>query len=108
MKILYFICILRLIIIPGVTPMVQDAKAVAINTQDNVAVSRWRESNRAVSFSYRPLSIQCFVLSGKTAMSSTYHSVMYLTHIYVSYIWYFIWSSNMKKLTQLIAVGGIM
>jgi len=32
--------------------MVQDAKAVAINTQDTVAVSRWRDSNRAVSFSY--------------------------------------------------------
>jgi hypothetical protein len=36
----------------GVTPMVQDAKAVAINTKDPVAVSRWRDSNRAVSVSY--------------------------------------------------------
>lgn len=33
----------------GVAPMVQDAKAVAINTNDGPAVSRWRESNRAVS-----------------------------------------------------------
>jgi hypothetical protein len=57
--------VLRLINIPGVTPMVQDAKAVAINTQDTVAVSRWRESNKAVSFTYRPLSFQCFILSGK-------------------------------------------
>ncbi|PNF42368.1 Vinculin [Cryptotermes secundus] len=32
----------------SVTPMVQDAKAVAINTQDTVAVSRWRESNKAL------------------------------------------------------------
>lgn len=32
----------------SVTPMVQDAKAVAINTQDTVAVSRWRDSNRAL------------------------------------------------------------
>nr|KDR12694.1 Vinculin [Zootermopsis nevadensis] len=32
----------------SVTPMVQDAKAVAVNTQDSVAVSRWRESNRAL------------------------------------------------------------
>ncbi|GFG30612.1 hypothetical protein Cfor_05176 [Coptotermes formosanus] len=32
----------------NVTPMVQDAKAVAINTQDAVAVSRWRDSNRAL------------------------------------------------------------
>jgi vinculin len=32
----------------SVTPMVQDAKAVAINTQDTVAMSRWRESNRAL------------------------------------------------------------
>lgn len=30
--------------------MVQDAKAVAMNTSDGHAVSRWRESNRAVSF----------------------------------------------------------
>ena len=29
--------------------MVQDAKAVAINTNDGHAVSRWRESNKAVS-----------------------------------------------------------
>lgn len=65
MNVLYFGCVLRLINIPGVTPMVQDAKAVAINTQDTVAVSRWRESNKAVSFTYRPLSIQCFILSGK-------------------------------------------
>lgn len=41
-----------LFFIAGVTPMVQDAKAVAINTQDTVAVSRWRDSNRAVSFRY--------------------------------------------------------
>jgi hypothetical protein len=39
-------------IISGVTPMVQDAKAVAVNPQDSVAVSRWRESNRAVSLSF--------------------------------------------------------
>ncbi|XP_015597553.1 vinculin isoform X17 [Cephus cinctus] len=31
-----------------VAPMVQDAKAVAINTNDSPAVSRWRESNRAL------------------------------------------------------------
>lgn len=41
-----------MVIISGVTPMVQDAKAVAVNTQDPVAVSRWRESNRAVSYHY--------------------------------------------------------
>lgn len=29
--------------------MVQDAKLVAINITDGAAVSRWRESNRAVS-----------------------------------------------------------
>lgn len=29
--------------------MVQDAKLVAININDSNAVSRWRESNRAVS-----------------------------------------------------------
>jgi len=39
--------------------MVQDAKAVAINTQDSVAVSRWRDSNRAVSVSCIYLSIWC-------------------------------------------------
>lgn len=33
----------------GVAPMVQDAKAVAINTSDGPSVSRWRDSNRAVS-----------------------------------------------------------
>ncbi|XP_046419161.1 vinculin isoform X7 [Neodiprion pinetum] len=32
----------------SVAPMVQDAKAVAINTNDGPAVSRWRESNRAL------------------------------------------------------------
>ena len=32
--------------------MVQDAKAVAIDTNDAPAVSRWRESNRAVSNKY--------------------------------------------------------
>ncbi|PSN46699.1 Vinculin [Blattella germanica] len=32
----------------GVTPMVQDAKAVAINMADPVAACRWRESNRAL------------------------------------------------------------
>ncbi|OXU28986.1 hypothetical protein TSAR_002363 [Trichomalopsis sarcophagae] len=31
-----------------VAPMVQDAKAVAINTNDGSAVSRWRDSNRAL------------------------------------------------------------
>ncbi|XP_031788154.1 vinculin isoform X3 [Nasonia vitripennis] len=31
-----------------VAPMVQDAKAVAINTNDGPAVSRWRDSNRAL------------------------------------------------------------
>lgn len=34
----------------GVPPMVQDAKAVAVNPSDHNAVSRWRESNKAVSF----------------------------------------------------------
>lgn len=33
----------------GITQMVQDAKAVAMNTHNSAAVSRWRESNRAVS-----------------------------------------------------------
>lgn len=33
----------------AVTPMVQDAKCVAIDPLDHNAVSRWRESNRAVS-----------------------------------------------------------
>ncbi|XP_048506104.1 vinculin isoform X9 [Athalia rosae] len=32
----------------SVAPMVQDAKAVAMNTKDGPAVSRWRESNRAL------------------------------------------------------------
>ncbi|XP_023288082.1 vinculin isoform X7 [Orussus abietinus] len=32
----------------SVAPMVQNAKAVAINTNDAPAVSRWRESNRAL------------------------------------------------------------
>ncbi|XP_066997398.2 vinculin isoform X4 [Anabrus simplex] len=32
----------------SVAPMVRDAKAVAINTQDSTAISRWRESNRAL------------------------------------------------------------
>ncbi|XP_063234336.1 vinculin isoform X6 [Bacillus rossius redtenbacheri] len=32
----------------SVTPMVQDAKAVAMNTQDQMAISRWKESNRAL------------------------------------------------------------
>jgi hypothetical protein len=64
-NVLYFVRVLRLSNIAGVTPMVQDAKAVAINTQDPVAVSRWRESNKAVSFTYRLLSIHCFILSGK-------------------------------------------
>jgi hypothetical protein len=75
LNVLYFGRVLTLINIPDVTPMVQDAKAVAMNTQDTVAVSRWRESNRAVSFSYTHLSIQCFILSGKIVMSSTYHTV---------------------------------
>lgn len=30
--------------------MVQDAKHVAINPADAAAVSRWRESNKAVSY----------------------------------------------------------
>lgn len=38
----------------AVTPMVQDAKCVAIDPLDHNAVSRWRESNRAVSI-YRLL-----------------------------------------------------
>ncbi|KAG8234896.1 hypothetical protein J437_LFUL015597 [Ladona fulva] len=32
----------------NVTPMVQDAKAVAINMNDHHAISRWRDSNRAL------------------------------------------------------------
>ncbi|CAG2057810.1 unnamed protein product, partial [Timema podura] len=32
----------------SVTPMVQDAKSVAMNIQDHVAISRWKESNRAL------------------------------------------------------------
>lgn len=32
----------------GVAPMVQDAKAVAMNINDSTAVSHWRESNRTV------------------------------------------------------------
>ncbi|XP_011311889.1 vinculin isoform X3 [Fopius arisanus] len=32
----------------SVTPMVQDAKAVAMNITDGPAISRWRESNRAL------------------------------------------------------------
>nr|CAD7196506.1 unnamed protein product [Timema douglasi] len=31
-----------------VTPMVQDAKSVAMNMQDHVAISHWKESNRAL------------------------------------------------------------
>ena len=34
----------------AVAPMVQDAKKVAMNTHDGPAVSKWRESNRNVSF----------------------------------------------------------
>ena len=30
--------------------MVQDAKSVAINITDGPSISRWRESNRAVSY----------------------------------------------------------
>ena len=33
----------------AVPPMVQDAKQVALNTHDNAGVSRWRQSNQAVS-----------------------------------------------------------
>lgn len=33
----------------AVPPMVQDAKHVAVNPADHNAVSRWRESNKAVS-----------------------------------------------------------
>nr|CAD7399220.1 unnamed protein product [Timema cristinae] len=32
----------------SVTPMVQDAKSVAMNMQDHVAISHWKESNRAL------------------------------------------------------------
>lgn len=32
--------------------MVQDAKLVAMNINDSSAVSRWRESNRAVRISF--------------------------------------------------------
>jgi hypothetical protein len=32
--------------------MVQDAKLVATNIGDNTAISRWRESNRAVCISF--------------------------------------------------------
>lgn len=34
----------------GVPPMVQDAKHVAVNPADTNAVSRWRESNKAVRY----------------------------------------------------------
>lgn len=40
---------LRIIIFVDVAPMVQDAKAVAMNITDAPSISRWRESNRAVS-----------------------------------------------------------
>lgn len=32
-----------------VPPMVQNAKSVAVNPADNIAVSKWREANKAVS-----------------------------------------------------------
>lgn len=35
--------------VSAITHMVQDAKAVAMNTHNAAAISRWRESNRAVS-----------------------------------------------------------
>jgi hypothetical protein len=35
--------------ITGVAPMVQDAKAVAMNMNDGSSISRWRDSNRAVT-----------------------------------------------------------
>lgn len=34
----------------GVPHMVQDAKQVAVNPADHHAVSKWRDSNKAVSF----------------------------------------------------------
>lgn len=37
-------------IILGVAPMVQDAKQVAMDTNNPAACSRWRDSNRGVSF----------------------------------------------------------
>lgn len=38
-----------LLLFLGVPAMVQDAKAVAVNPSDHNAVSRWRDSNKAVS-----------------------------------------------------------
>lgn len=45
------LCVLFYITFLGVPPMVQDAKAVAVNPSDHNAVSRWRDSNKAVSIS---------------------------------------------------------
>lgn len=66
----------------GVTPMVQDAKAVAINTQDPVAVSRWRDSNRAVSSSYTLYTISVSFVQNKNC------DVHHMQHGRVSYMLY--------------------
>jgi len=62
--------------------MVQDAKAVAINTQDPVAVSRWRDSNRAVSFSYTLNTVSISFFQNKNC------DVRHMRHGRVSYIQY--------------------
>lgn len=43
---------LLFVFFPGVPPMVQDAKHVAVNPADTNAVSRWRDSNKAVNYFY--------------------------------------------------------
>lgn len=41
-----------LLLFTGVPSMVQDAKQVAVNPADHHAVSKWRDSNKAVSYIY--------------------------------------------------------
>ena len=53
-----------LFLLPAVTPMVQNAKKVAMNPEDQHAISRWRQSNNAVSFSmYSEVSLKVNFLS---------------------------------------------
>jgi hypothetical protein len=80
----YFVLLVLFTVLPfltaGVTPMVQDAKAVAINTQDTVAVSRWRDSNRAVSFRYTLTTVSISFFQNQN------YDVHHMRHRCVSYM----------------------
>ena len=43
--------------VPAITPMVQNAKAVAQNPRDPAAGSRWRDANKAVRKLFQILSL---------------------------------------------------